>query len=157
MNKRLVAESIQKLKQKKIRVTPQREAILEYMVTCESHPTADEIYRALVGRFPNMSAATVYNNLRLFVKVGFVKELSYGDASSLFDFTSTQHYHAICEECGDITDLYYPVLEDVDMVAKNLIGFEATHHRMEVYGTCSTCLEKKEKTSQEEKVAHEKR
>lgn len=147
MNNHFVTESIQKLKQEKIRVTPQREAILEYMVTCEAHPTADEIYRALVGRFPNMSAATVYNNLRLFVKVGFVKELSYGDASSRFDFTSTQHYHAICEECGDILDFYYPVLDDVETVADDLIGFEVTHHRMEVYGTCSKCLEKKKETS----------
>lgn len=157
MNNRLIAESIQKLKQAKIRVTPQREAILEYMVTCEAHPTAHEIYRALVARFPNMSAATVYNNLRLFVEVGFVKELSYGDSSSRFDFTSTQHYHAICEECGDIIDLYYPVLDDVEVVAKNLIGFEVTHHRMEVYGTCSQCLLKKEKASQEEEAVHEKR
>lgn len=139
----IVADSIQKLKNEKIRVTPQREAILEYMVESQSHPTADEIYRALSDRFPNMSAATVYNNLRLFVKVGFVKEMSYGDASSRFDFTSTQHYHAICEECGEIVDLYYPVLDDVEMVAKSLVGFEVTHHRMEVYGICPQCQKKR--------------
>lgn len=135
-----VMESVHKLKQAKIRITPQRQAILEYMVESKSHPTADEIYRALHTRFPNMSVATVYNNLRLFVEVGFVKELSYGDASSRFDFTNTQHYHAICERCGKIVDLYYPVLDDVEMVAKNLTGFEVTHHRMEVYGLCPECL-----------------
>ncbi len=137
----MVTDSINKLRQSKIRLTPQRKAILEYMVESQSHPTADEIYRALSPQFPNMSAATVYNNLHLFAKIGFVKELTYGDASSRYDFTNTHHYHAICEKCGAVTDLYYPVLDDVESVAEDLIGFEVTSHRMEVYGICPDCQE----------------
>ncbi|AZP04978.1 Fur family transcriptional regulator [Jeotgalibaca ciconiae] len=138
----IVTESLNKLRNEKIRITPQREAILEYMAESDKHPTAEEIYRALYDQFPNMSQATVYNNLHLFVKIGFVKELSYRDTSSRFDFTNTQHYHAICEKCGAVVDLYYPVLDDIEMVAKSLIGFEVSHHKMEVYGTCPDCLEK---------------
>lgn len=137
-----VVHSIEKLKASNIRITPQRYAILEFLIESESHPTADEIYRALADRFPNMSVATVYNNLRLFTKIGFVQEMVYGDSSSRFDFTSTQHYHAICEECGKIVDIYYPGLDDVEVVASNLTGFEVTHHRMEMYGTCPECLAK---------------
>ena len=44
-----------------------------------------------------MSVATVYNNLRLFTEIGFVQEMSYGDASSRFDFSSKKHYHVICQ------------------------------------------------------------
>lgn len=44
-----------------------------------------------------MSVATVYNNLRVFREVGLVKELTYGDASSRFDFVTNDHYHMICE------------------------------------------------------------
>lgn len=142
MNHSVVEDSIEKMKNENIRITPQRHAILEYLVDSKIHPTADDIYKALANRFPNMSAATVYNNLRLFVKIGFVKELAYGDASSRFDFSSTQHYHAICESCGKIVDLYYPVLDDVEMVAENLTGFQVTHHRMEVYGICPDCQAK---------------
>ena len=130
MHHTVVNDSIEKMKNANIRITPQRYAILEYLVESKMHPTADEIYKALADRFPNMSAATVYNNLRLFVKIGFVKELAYGDASSRFDFSNTQHYHAICESCGKIVDLYYPVLDDVEMVAENLTGFQVGHHRM---------------------------
>lgn len=64
----LVAHSIEKLKRAHIRITPQRYGILEYLIENDNHPTADEIYQALSGRFPNMSVATVYNNLRLFTK-----------------------------------------------------------------------------------------
>ncbi len=140
----MLSDSITKMKSQGIRITPQRLAVLEFLVLSEAHPTADEIYKALGDRFPNMSHATVYNNLHLFVRLGFVKELTYGDDSSRFDFTSTEHYHAICEVCGDVSDLYYPVLDDVDEVADSLIGFKVTKHRMEVYGVCSNCQDNAE-------------
>jgi len=71
MHHAIVNDSIEKMKNSNIRITPQRYAILEYLVESKMHPTADDIYKALADRFPNMSAATVYNNLRLFVKIGF--------------------------------------------------------------------------------------
>lgn len=135
----MVIDSLNKLRHENIRITPQREAILEFMVESDNHPTADEIYQALSARFPSMSAATVYNNLHLYTRIGFVKELTYGDGASRFDFTNTQHYHAICEKCGAVVDLYYPFPDDLEEVTRDLIGFEVTHHRMEVYGTCADC------------------
>ena len=97
-----------------VRITPQRHAILEYLVESMTHPTADDIYKALEGKFPNMSVATVYNNLRVFKEVGLVKELTYGDASSRFDYVTSQHYHVICEKCGKIVDFPYGGLEQLE-------------------------------------------
>lgn len=137
----MVLQTVEKLKASNIRITPQRYAVLEYLIEADSHPTADDIYRSLVERFPNVSVATIYNNLRLFTKIGFVKEMTYGDDSSRFDFATTQHYHAICEKCGKIEDIYYPGLEDIEETAHNLTGFKVTNHRMEVYGICPECQE----------------
>ena len=134
-----VEEAVTYLKDADIRITPQRYAILEYLIEHKSHPTADEIYQALVDRFPSMSVATVYNNLRLFTKIGFVQEMAYGDASSRFDFSSTQHYHAICQECGKIVDIFYPGLEDVESATEQLTGFVINEHRLELYGVCEEC------------------
>ncbi|MEB1806905.1 MAG: peroxide-responsive transcriptional repressor PerR, partial [Bacillaceae bacterium] len=77
MAKHRLQEAIDSLKTTKVRMTPQRHAILEYLYESMTHPTADDIYKALEGRFPNMSVATVYNNLRMFKEVGIVKELTY--------------------------------------------------------------------------------
>ena len=54
------------LKDGGIRMTPQRHAILAYLFQTDSHPSADDIYKALEHNFPNMSVATVYNNLKVF-------------------------------------------------------------------------------------------
>ncbi len=135
-------EAISTLKETGVRITPQRHAILEYLISTMAHPTADDIYKALEGKFPNMSVATVYNNLRVFREVGLVKELTYGDASSRFDFVTTEHYHVICDLCGKIVDFSYPGLDEVEHLASHVTGFQVKSHRMEIYGTCSDCSNK---------------
>lgn len=134
-----VAEAITRLKEDKVRITPQRYAIMEYLANHHNHPTADEIYQEMASRFSGMSIATVYNNLRLLVDKGLVTEMNYGDASSRFDFTDQPHYHAICKKCGRIEDFYYPGLEDVEMAAGRLTGYNISQHRLEVYGLCPDC------------------
>ena len=133
-------DALEMLKKSSVRITPQRHAILEFLIHSMSHPTADEIYKALEGKFPNMSVATVYNNLRVFREVGLVKELTYGDSSSRFDFVTSDHYHVICVNCGSIVDFHYPGLDEVEHLASHVTGFKVHHHRMEVYGECSQCV-----------------
>lgn len=135
-------EALDTLKETGVRITPQRHAILEYLVETLSHPTADEIYKALEGKFPNMSVATVYNNLRVFREAGLVKELTYGDASSRFDYVTHDHYHVICEDCGKIVDFLYPGLDEVEALAEHVTSFKVSHHRMEIYGICEDCQKK---------------
>jgi Fur family peroxide stress response transcriptional regulator len=130
------------LKETGVRITPQRHAILDYLVQSMAHPTADDIYKALEGKFPNMSVATVYNNLRVFRESGLVKELTYGDSSSRFDYVTSEHYHIICEDCNKIVDFFYPGLDEVEALAEHVTGFKVSHHRMEIYGLCDTCQKK---------------
>lgn len=132
-------DALDTLKNSGVRITPQRHAILEYLISSELHPTADDIYKALESNFPNMSVATVYNNLRVFRNAGLIKELTYGDASSRFDFVTHDHYHIICDECGTIVDFHHPGLEEVEHLASHVTGFKVNSHRLEVYGTCPSC------------------
>ncbi|MCP8970959.1 peroxide-responsive transcriptional repressor PerR [Ectobacillus ponti] len=132
-------EALDLLKSTGVRITPQRHAVLEYLVESMTHPTADEIYKALEGKFPNMSVATVYNNLRVFKEVGLVKELTYGDASSRFDYVTSPHYHVICEECGRMVDFPYTGLDEMEKAAAEKTGFTIKSHRLELYGVCPDC------------------
>lgn len=142
MSERKLQKAIERLKKSGVRITPQRHAVLEYLFHSEAHPTADEIYKALEGKFPNMSVATVYNNLRVLRENGLVRELTYGDSSSRFDSNMSDHYHVICEECGKITDFHYPTLDEVESLAEQITGFDVSHHRLEVYGHCKDCKKK---------------
>ncbi|WP_062052078.1 peroxide-responsive transcriptional repressor PerR [Bacillus sp. JCM 19034] len=135
-------DALEMLKSTRVRMTPQRHAILEFLFESMTHPTADDIYKALEGRFPNMSVATVYNNLRVFKEAGIVRELTYGDSSSRFDSVTSDHYHVICKECGKIVDFHYPGLDEVETLAEHVTGFKVLNHRMEIYGICPDCQNK---------------
>jgi len=139
MSQEIVQRTLRKLKENNVRITPQRQAVLEFMIGTHAPPTAADGYQALAGRFPNMSVATIYNNLRLFTELGLIEEMAYGDASSHFDFAQKKHYHAICDRCGKVVDIFYPGLDDVEVVAHHLTGFNVTGHRMEVHGICPEC------------------
>lgn len=132
-------QALNKLKTMGVRMTPQRHAILSYLLDTIIHPTADEIYKALSPRFPSMSVATVYNNLKVFIEAGLVRELTYGDHSSRFDANLSDHYHALCEQCGKLVDFAYKPLNDLEQAAGELTGFHVKSHRVEVYGICSDC------------------
>lgn len=134
-----VQHALEQLKTTGVRITPQRHAILTYLVESMGHPTADDIYRALEPNFPSMSVATVYNNLKMFIEAGMVRELTYGDNSSRFDANVSDHHHVICQSCGKIEDFSYPSLEDVGIQAEKSTGFEVKGLRMELYGLCRSC------------------
>ncbi|WP_438349136.1 peroxide-responsive transcriptional repressor PerR [Paenibacillus sp. FA6] len=134
-----VQHALEQLKNTGVRITPQRHAILDFLLDSMTHPTADEIYRALEPKFPSMSVATVYNNLKMFMESGMVRELTYGDSSSRFDANVSEHYHVICEQCGKIEDFMYPSLVEVERQAEQATGFQVKGLRMELYGICGTC------------------
>src|SRR5699024_1370187 len=90
-------------------------------------------------KFPNMSVATVYNNLRVLREIGLVRELPYGDDSSRFDCNTSEHYHVICDVFVKTVDVQYPPLDEVEAVDAQMTRFTINRHRMELYGTCESC------------------
>ncbi|MCQ6267796.1 transcriptional repressor [Fictibacillus sp. WQ 8-8] len=142
MDQHRVMEGVKSFKKNGIRITPQRMAIMEYLATTESHPTADEIFKSLTNKFPNMSNGTVYNNLKCLKKYGFIKELSFGQSSSRYEWKTSFHYHVICTSCGKMRDFNYPELKEVEQFAKIKSGFEVSRHLFEIHGICPDCHNK---------------
>ncbi|MFC5406883.1 Fur family transcriptional regulator [Cohnella soli] len=134
-----VEHAVDQLKSGGVRMTPQRYAILQFLMESCTHPTADEIFKALSPQFPSLSVATVYNNLKVFVDTGLVRELKYGDDSSRFDADMSDHYHVTCTTCGTIVDFDHPPVVEVERVAASSTGFTVLGHRLEIYGICPGC------------------
>jgi Fur family peroxide stress response transcriptional regulator len=127
------------LKKENIRVTPQRQEMIAILKNTNDHFTAEEIYQILVKQFPSVSIATVYNNLKLFIKLGFVQELQFGEGLSKYEWINEEHYHIICTSCGKIEDFYYPQLKEVEAFAQDLSKFHINKHDLQFYGICKEC------------------
>lgn len=131
---------IKKLRKKNIRMTTQRLAILEVLAIEGNHPTAYEIYDVVKADFPNMSIATIYNNLNFFKEAGILIEMPFEEGSSRFDLTETRHYHAICSLCGKIVDFDYPELKGINNYVDKEANFKVDDYTLSVTGQCSECV-----------------
>lgn len=130
---------IEQLRANKVRITDQRVAILKYFIDSRNHPTVRDIYEELKEDYPNLSVATIYNNLEIFIEHGIITDLSCSKDATHFDLSEPPHYHAVCKNCGKIVDFSLSDLEHVREQVEQLTGFEVHSHRLEVYGLCPDC------------------
>lgn len=95
----------QSLENSGLRCTPQRYAVMAFLLESHRHPTAAEIFAAVNRLDPRCSRATTYNNLRDLVKSGLVREVAVEGRAARFDAKDTRHHHFICDRCGAVEDL----------------------------------------------------
>jgi Fur family peroxide stress response transcriptional regulator len=93
-----------KLREKGLRVTPQRMAVARAVLTRRDHPTADDLFRAVRRRFPSLSLTTVYHTLETLKALGEVTEIRLGEVAR-FDPNREAHDHFTCLACGRIEDV----------------------------------------------------
>jgi len=88
-----------------LRCTPQRYAVMAFLMDHAGHPTASEIFEAVNRVDPRSSRATTYNNLRDLVQAGLVREVAVEGRAARFDVKGMRHHHFICDRCGNVEDV----------------------------------------------------
>jgi Fe2+ or Zn2+ uptake regulation protein len=100
------AEAIkQSLEDSGLRCTPQRYAVMAFLMEHNRHATAAEIFEAVNRLDPRSSRATTYNNLRDLVDAGLVREVAIEGRAARFDAAGIPHHHFICDRCGNVEDI----------------------------------------------------
>jgi Fur family transcriptional regulator, peroxide stress response regulator len=95
-----------------LRCTPQRYAVMAFLMEHTGHPTAAEIFEGVNRADPRSSRGTTYNNLRDLVKAGLLREVAVEGRAARFDAKGMRHHHFICDRCGIVEDLeWYEVPE----------------------------------------------
>lgn len=139
MKKRTYGQSLVDLKSRGIRLTPQRQVILQFLKETDDHPTAEQVYQKIGEQFPGISLATVYNTLKMLKELGVIRELSYGDMSSRYDGNDSEHAHLVCESCNHVIDIQCPTQDSLTTEEVHDSGFAIHSYRLEFYGTCASC------------------
>jgi len=120
------------LRDRGINPSAQRVAIAQYVLHTQDHPNAEEVWTRVKKRFPQISRATVYNTLNLFVEQGLLKQLILAEGCLLFDPNLKDHHHFIDDESGEICDIPWEAVS-VSNVAK-LKGFSVTDYQVVMRG-----------------------
>jgi Fur family peroxide stress response transcriptional regulator len=140
-----VNEMLTKLKEHSFRITPQRLAVLEVLAASEGHPTVEQIHEQVKTDFPTTSLATIYKTVSLLKELGEVLELGFANGSNRYDGSKPYpHPHLICTRCNTIIDPDLSSLQDLKKELMDETGFVITTHRLDFFGICRECLEKKE-------------
>lgn len=133
---------IGQLKEKGLKITPQRLAIIEVLVeNRHAHPGATLIYNEAGKKAKRVSLSTVYATLKEFSEGGLIKQLEFDRMENRYDGDLSEHINLICKRCRNIIDYYLPAnLEPKDITRK--AGFVVTDTRMEFHGYCRDCLKR---------------
>jgi Fur family peroxide stress response transcriptional regulator len=133
------AEAIKRsLESSGLRCTPQRYAVMAFLMEHTSHPTAAEIFEGVNRLDPRSSRATTYNNLRDLVQAGLVREVAVEGRAARFDAKDMRHHHFICDRCGEVEDMEW---YDIPRPASGSLGKRVLREcELILRGFCTKCV-----------------
>ena len=124
------------------RNTFQRTLTLDAVHTLANHPTADDVYNFVHTKYPQISRTTVYRNLNKLCDSGDLLRVKIFGAADRFDHNLQSHYHFRCDECGSVSDLDLPYIENINRMCAGIGGRIVNAHQILFDGICTECQKK---------------
>jgi Fur family ferric uptake transcriptional regulator len=122
-----------------LRMTKQRNRILDYLLKASHHVGMEELYQALKSH--GIGRVTVFRALKMLEECKLVDRVSSSDGKPRYEvkFERPHHDHLICVECGTIREIQWPQVEKIQDKTCKELGFSPIFHRHEVFGRCQSC------------------
>src|SRR5258708_39886432 len=124
---------------KNLRVTAQRQAIVDTVFGTDQHFTADQLLEWSRRGDKSVSRATVYRTLPLLTESGLVREMDFGKDYKFYDpnyAAHPHHNHIICQDCDKIVEFESEKIEKLENEISHRLGFAVKAHRLQITATC---------------------
>ena len=119
---------------KHIRMTSQRQIIIQVIEESDDHPDVDQLYLRSVELDNTISIATVYRTVKLLEEAGLIERLEFGDGRSRYEEAGEHHEHLVDIETGEVHEFYNEELETLKTEIAREMGYDLIDHRLELYG-----------------------
>ena len=119
---------------KNIRMTSQRQIIIQVIEESDDHPDVDQLYLRSVELDNTISIATVYRTVKLLEEAGLIDRLEFGDGRSRYEEAGEHHEHLVDIETGEVHEFYNEELETLKTEIAREMGYDLIDHRLELYG-----------------------
>ena len=134
MAKAVASGMEQALRDRGIRVTRQRKALLAVLAEASDHPDANELHRRAQAIDPSVSLSTVYRTLTALESEGVVHRHVFQDAPARFETTEAPHHdHIIDVDTGSVIEFRSEKIEALQAEIAAELGYELVYHRLELY------------------------
>jgi len=119
------------------RHTKQKEAIRDAIVAADRPLSPEEILAAAQKQIKSLSLATVYRNVAVLVRDGWLVSIEFPGMSPRYEVAGKKHHHHFhCNKCDKIFELEGCA---VDLKMRLPKGFRATEHEFFLAGRCASC------------------
>jgi Fur family peroxide stress response transcriptional regulator len=128
---------IEKLREKGLKVTPQRVAIYQAILRLNNHPTAENVIEYIKKNHPTISVGTVYKVLESLVEKELLKKVKTEKDIMRYDAVLSNHHHLYCAETDRIEDYMDEKLNQVisEYFKKNKIrNFKVHDIKLQITG-----------------------
>ncbi len=134
-----------KCQEKGLKLTHQRMEIFRELASATDHPSAETLYARLNTKLPTLSLDTIYRTLATFEEHGLAARVDTVESQARYEAELDQHHHAICSECGQITDFNWGALDKMQMPAEIAGWGRIDNQQVTLHGVCGKCELKKTK------------
>ena len=127
------------LMKKNLRVTSQRQAIIDTVFDTDQHFSAEQLLEWSRQRDKSVSRATVYRTLPLLTESGMVREMDFGKDHKFYDPNYAEHpnhNHIICQDCDKIVEFESEKIDKLESEISHKLGFELKTQRLQLTGSC---------------------
>ncbi|MBI4663440.1 MAG: transcriptional repressor [Verrucomicrobia bacterium] len=127
------------LTRKNLRLTAQRQAIIEAVFGTDKHFTAEQLLEWSRQRDRSVSRATVYRTLPLLTESGLVREMDFGKDYKFYDPNYAEHpnhNHIICQDCDKIVEFESEKIARLEDEISHKLGFLIKTQRLQITASC---------------------
>lgn len=124
---------------KNLRMTAQRQAIIEAVFSTEEHFTAEQLLEWSRQRDESVSRATIYRTLPLLTESGLVREMDFGKEHKFYDPNYAEHpdhNHIICADCEKIVEFESDQISKIEQEITSKLGFAVKSQRLQITANC---------------------
>ena len=130
----------QKLRDKDLKVTPQRLSMLEE-IEHAGHIDVDRLYEVLKINFPAISLATIYKNVSQMYELAILEVIKVPDRKLQYEIAKEPHIHLACDSCGSVIDMNQ-CIDELILSAESESGYRLNHSTVVLNGLCPNCQTK---------------
>ena len=127
------------LAQKNLRITSQRQVIIDTVFSTDKHFTAEELLEWSRAKDQSVSRATVYRTLPLLTESGLVQEMDFGKDYKFYDpnyADHPNHNHIICQDCERIVEFESDKIDKLENEISHKLGFAVKSQRLQITASC---------------------
>jgi Fur family ferric uptake transcriptional regulator len=131
------------LETKKMRLTTERERIVDEVFETHEHFDAEQLVARLSQKPSSIrvSRATIYRTLQSLEEAGLLRKVARNNDREIYehDYGYPQHDHLVCKKCGKLEEFRNEQISELIKLIAEQNAFLMDGHRLEVSGICMTC------------------